>query len=207
MSGICGSTMTDSDSWQTVPTKHRTWAASASGSGSSSAFTQKDTGHEQGRSFSSFGTRNFGQGQGQGPANRVMPAAFSNKRGNDSRREEEEQRRQWHIRLEHEAHRVQEEEEKSLRDALTIESEREYPSLQSSPKSPKKGSNSLNFKAIVEAPASPNVPKVTVVGNGKPVIRPHTPTYPPYQEYDEDEEDEEFNAHIGSGRRGGGDAW
>jgi hypothetical protein len=144
-----------------------------------------------------------------------MPSAFADKRGgSDSRREQEEQRRQWQARLELDRQRALDEEEKTLRDALTIESEKEYPSLQNaspiSSGSPKKSSNNLlNFKAMIEAPASPNVPKITVIGGAKPA----TPQSTPHSKHDyerEDmyyeEEEEEFNAHIGDRRRGG-DAW
>lgn len=108
--------------------------------------------------------------------------------------------------LELEELRIRNDEENTLKEALTIESEKEYPSLQStpSPASPKKTSSLLNFKAIVEAPASPNVPKLTVIGGAKPT-RPTTPHAYQYEEEKDEYDEEEFNAHIGSRRRG--DAW
>ena len=115
-----------------------------------------------GQSFSSFGSRK----SKEEPQQRVMPSAFANKRGaSDSRREQEEQRRMWQARLDMETQRAQDEEEKTLREALTIDSEKEYPSL--SPSSAKKSSSILNFKAVVESPASPVVPiasKVSEIG-------------------------------------------
>lgn len=183
-----------SDSWQTIPVKHRKWVTTeAATSHSGSAFstqTKRDTTATDPRSsvsFSSFGSRKSKEES----QNREMPSAFANKRdGRDSRREQEEQRRMWQARLEMETQRVQDEEEKTLREALTIESEKEYPSL--SPISTKKSSSVLNFKAVVEAspvvpitPNVPNVPKAPHSGSGSgssPMRRPMTPQY----HYDED---------------------
>ena len=113
----------------------------------------------------------------------------------------------FQAQLELEALRIRNIEETTLKEALTIESEKEYPSLQSSPSSaasPKKSSSVLNFKAVVESPATPNAPKLTVIGGAKPT-RPTTPHAYQYEEENDEYEEEEFNAHIGSRRRG--DAW
>lgn len=197
--------------WQTVPVKHRSWATSSS---NATQDTQTRFSSEKGHRNSAFSSpapssvpsSAFGMRKSKEEA-RVMPAAFSN---SNKRGSQDDDRKQWQARIDFNIQRAHEEESRTLKEALTIESETEYPSLQpgstSSPGSslgPKKNS-SLNFKAVIEAPASPNVPKITVIGGGKNIIRPKTP--PRYEEDDEDEEDE-FNAHIGNGRRGGGDEW
>jgi hypothetical protein len=198
------------DSWQTVPVKHRSWV-SPSGPPAATPIFGTRTFHEdstfrskqgEGR-FDAFGSRT------ENGKDRVIPDAFSSKKGG-AHREQEDQRRQWQAKVEFEAQRIRQDEEQSLRDALTIESEKEYPSLQpSSPESPamsRKGTSLLNFKAVMEAPPSP-VPKVMVIGNGKPQVRSKTPP-PIYYDEEEEGDDWEFNAHIGSGRRGGGgDGW
>ena len=184
------------DSWQTIPVKQRKWVhndsapslAPISGRDRNSAFRPE---HND-RSFSSFGSR---------PANRETNPVFANKRavrGDD--------RVQAQAKFEFDTRRAREEEENTLREALTIESEKEYPSLgPASSSSHKKSSNSLNFKAMVEAPATPNVPKITVIGGAKPGMRPASPKYKnDYEDAEGEYEDEEFNAHIG---RRGGDAW
>jgi hypothetical protein len=153
--------------------------------------------------FSSFGSRT------KDANNRVIPDAFSNKRAPDSRKDRDEQRKMLQAQIDLETLRIRNNEETTLKEALTIDSETEYPSLHSSPNSavsPKKSSSTLNFKAVVESPATPNVAKLTVIGGAKPA----RPTPPYAYQYDEEEdkdeyEEEEFNAHIGSRRRG--DAW
>jgi hypothetical protein len=188
-----------SDSWQTIPVKHRKWVTSSGASVNPDATTTAHPGSafstqtkraattdpRSSVSFSSFGSRKSKEES----QNREMPSAFANKRdGRDSRREQDEQRRMWQARLEMETQRAQDEEEKTLREALTIESEKEYPSL--SPICAKKSSSVLNFKAVVEAsPVAqivPNTPRpVTASGSGSgagSMRRPMTPQY----HYDED---------------------